>query len=151
MYCALPYLSIFHFSVFIFYLFLIFHLFPHFLISLFPLFYFFYFFQIFYLIDTPSNSKMLSMLLHSRGLKCDVADNGLNAVEIVEDRGDIIDFVFMDFTMPIMVSLDLCTSLVYFICDDYFTTFYFVIIFSFFYSIFIFSHFISHYFIFFLV
>ena len=45
------------------------------------------------------------MLLHSRGLKCDVADNGLNAVEIVEDRGDIIDFVFMDFTMPIMVSL----------------------------------------------
>ena len=50
---------------------------------------------------------MLSMLLHSRGLKCDVADNGLNAVEIVEDRGDIIDFVFMDFTMPIMVSLDL--------------------------------------------
>lgn len=57
-----------------------------------------------FLIDTPSNSKMLSMLLRGRGILCDTASNGLEAVDLVKEQGEAYDLIFMDFTMPVMVS-----------------------------------------------
>ena len=59
----------------------------------------------FLFIDTPSNSKMLSMLLRGRGIICDTASNGLEAVDLVKEQGESYDLIFMDFTMPVMVSI----------------------------------------------
>jgi CheY-like chemotaxis protein len=52
--------------------------------------------------DTPSNSKMLSMVLKSRNIECDIAENGQEAVDFMATQGDLYDFIFMDYTMPIM-------------------------------------------------
>jgi CheY-like chemotaxis protein len=56
--------------------------------------------------DTPSNSKMLSMVLKSRNIECDIAENGQEAVDLMAVNGDAYDFIFMDFTMPIMNGAD---------------------------------------------
>ena len=53
--------------------------------------------------DTPSNCKMLSMLLRGRDIESDIVENGRLAVQAVACKGPY-DFIFMDFTMPIMVS-----------------------------------------------
>ena len=45
--------------------------------------------------DTPSNRRMLQMVLNKRNIHCDVAENGKEAVDIVRDRGDRYDFIFM--------------------------------------------------------
>ena len=47
------------------------------------------------------------MLLRGRHIEYDVANNGRNAVDIIQTQGDLYDFIFMDFTMPIMVRRDL--------------------------------------------
>ena len=56
-----------------------------------------------YRADTPSNCKMLSMLLRGRNIESDIVENGRLAVQAVACKGPY-DFIFMDFTMPIMVS-----------------------------------------------
>ena len=57
---------------------------------------------------------MLSMLLRGRNIEYDVANNGQNAVDIIRNQGDLYDFIFMDFTMPIMVrEFDLSYVLLY--------------------------------------
>ena len=56
--------------------------------------------------DTPSNSKMLSMLLRKRGVENDVAENGREAIDAIIRTGGAsssYDIIFMDFTMPVMV------------------------------------------------
>lgn len=47
---------------------------------------------------------MLAMLLRGRNIDCDIADNGLEALSLIKSSGQTYDFVFMDFTMPVMVS-----------------------------------------------
>jgi CheY-like chemotaxis protein len=46
---------------------------------------------------------MLAMLLRGRNIQCDIADNGLEALNMVKANGNIYDLIFMDFTMPVMV------------------------------------------------
>ena len=46
---------------------------------------------------------MLAMLLRGRNIQCDIADNGLEALNMVKSNGGNYDLVFMDFTMPVMV------------------------------------------------
>ena len=66
--------------------------------------------------DTPSNIKMLKVLLTRKGLVCDEASNGAMAVEMVRTSMDDRDYslggsavgyglVFMDCNMPIMNGL----------------------------------------------
>ena len=49
---------------------------------------------------------MLKMLLRRKNVACDEAANGSEGVEMVRKNGvDAYDLIFMDFTMPIMVSI----------------------------------------------
>ena len=45
--------------------------------------------------DTPSNRRMLQMVLNKRNIHCDVAQDGKEAVDMVTDHGDRYDFIFM--------------------------------------------------------
>ena len=45
--------------------------------------------------DTPSNRRMLQMVLNKRNIHCDVAQDGKEAVDMVADHGDRYDFIFM--------------------------------------------------------
>jgi hypothetical protein len=57
-------------------------------------------------LDTPSNRKILKMLLRRKNVTCDEAVNGSDGVEMVRKNGvGAYDLIFMDFTMPIMVSI----------------------------------------------
>ena len=58
-------------------------------------------------IDVLSNRKLLQMLLRKRGSEVVTADDGVLALKAVEEKGDInyFDLIFMDNTMPNMVSL----------------------------------------------
>jgi hypothetical protein len=59
---------------------------------------------IFQCTDTPSNSKMLSMLLRKRGVvPSEPAENGEVAVDVMKNAIDHYDLIFMDYSMPIMV------------------------------------------------
>jgi CheY-like chemotaxis protein len=62
--------------------------------------------------DTASNCKMLKMLLKKKGIECDMAFNGREAVDAykralsdscVRRAATIYEVIFMDYTMPIMV------------------------------------------------
>jgi CheY-like chemotaxis protein len=62
--------------------------------------------------DTASNCKMLKMLLKRKGIECDMAFNGREAVDAykralsdscVRRAATIYEVIFMDYTMPIMV------------------------------------------------
>jgi CheY-like chemotaxis protein len=44
------------------------------------------------------------MLLKGRKIDCDFAENGQEAVETVAENGGSYQLIFMDFTMPILVS-----------------------------------------------
>ena len=75
--------------------------------------------------DTPSNSRMLKMLLEKRGFVCDLAEDGAVAVEMVKDnvaeRGMMQDkaeasrhaykLIFMDHQMPVMDGLEATQTL----------------------------------------
>jgi PleD family two-component response regulator len=54
---------------------------------------------------------MLSMVLKSRNIECDIAENGQEAVDLVAANGDLYDFIFMDFTMPIMNGADATSAI----------------------------------------
>lgn len=64
--------------------------------------------------DTASNCKMLKMLLNRKGIECDIANNGLEAVNVYKvpctdtgaRRSAVYDVIFMDHTMPIMNGVD---------------------------------------------
>ena len=45
--------------------------------------------------DTPSNRRMLQMVLNKRNIHCDVAQDGKEAVDMVAAHGDRYDFIFM--------------------------------------------------------
>lgn len=57
--------------------------------------------------DVLSNRKLLALLLNKRGLKSvTFAEDGQAAIEAVESAGvDFFDIIFMDNTMPVMVSV----------------------------------------------
>eukprot|EP00981_Chlorochromonas_danica_P009031 scaffold2431_cov185-Ochromonas_danica.AAC.5 len=53
--------------------------------------------------DVLSNRKMLEMILRKRGFKCDQCADGIEAVQLFQEKGcDYYDLVFMDSVMPIM-------------------------------------------------
>ena len=56
-------------------------------------------------IDSALNNKMLSMLLKGVKCVCDSAENGKAAVDKVAANLDKFEIIFMDYTMPVMVSL----------------------------------------------
>ena len=45
--------------------------------------------------DTPSNRRMLQMVLNKRNIHCDVAQDGKEAVDMVTEHGNRYDFIFM--------------------------------------------------------
>ena len=54
------------------------------------------------LLDMITNQKMLKLLLNTKSILCDVADNGQIAVEIISQDVSKYNIVFMDYTMPVM-------------------------------------------------
>ena len=56
------------------------------------------------LTDAASNRKLLSMLLKNRGMSVEMAEDGQQAVAIIEKRPFDFDIIFMDYQMPVMVS-----------------------------------------------
>eukprot|EP00596_Hydrurales_sp_CCMP1899_P010132 CAMPEP_0119042986 /NCGR_PEP_ID=MMETSP1177-20130426/16320_1 /TAXON_ID=2985 /ORGANISM="Ochromonas sp, Strain CCMP1899" /LENGTH=564 /DNA_ID=CAMNT_0007010129 /DNA_START=1274 /DNA_END=2968 /DNA_ORIENTATION=+ len=56
--------------------------------------------------DTQSNSKMLALVLKKRDILSDIAENGLEAVKAVNEKGHEYDVIFMDHTMPIMTGTE---------------------------------------------
>ena len=55
--------------------------------------------------DVQSNRKMLSLLLAHHGVSCDMTENGEKAVELIKQNPSTYDLVFMDYMMPVMVSV----------------------------------------------
>lgn len=47
---------------------------------------------------------MLAMVLMGRGIACEIAGNGQDAIDLVFRKGDTFDVIFMDQFMPVMVS-----------------------------------------------
>ena len=54
--------------------------------------------------DVASNRKMLKLLLEKKGASVEMAEDGREAVGILQSRKDEIQTVFMDNLMPHMVS-----------------------------------------------
>ena len=52
--------------------------------------------------DTSSNRKILGKLVRLFGIQVTFAENGLEAIEAIRDKSNYFDFVFMDYTMPVM-------------------------------------------------
>ena len=55
-------------------------------------------------VDVQSNRKLLSELLRRKGVDSDMAEDGVKALEIIALKPAKYDIVFMDNTMPRMVS-----------------------------------------------
>ena len=51
------------------------------------------------------------MVLMGRGIACEIAANGQEAIDIITSKGDDIDCIFMDHFMPVMVRTNYATSL----------------------------------------
>lgn len=61
--------------------------------------------------DVPSNRKLLSLILSKRGISALTAEDGLECLDIVKERGiDHFDVIFMDNTMPKMNGIT-CTRM----------------------------------------
>jgi CheY-like chemotaxis protein len=60
-------------------------------------------------LDVLSNRKLLALLLNKKGLlSITFAENGQIAIQIIQEQGlDKFDIIFMDNTMPVMVSTHL--------------------------------------------
>lgn len=70
--------------------------------------------------DTPSNSKILVHALSRRRCTCDTAENGQIALDMVLANPSKYDLIFMDHTMPIMVSITVESYLLHFaFCEMY--------------------------------
>lgn len=56
-----------------------------------------------------SNRKLLTLLLRKKGINCEMAEDGLIAYELVKKRPleDTYDIIFLDNTMPNMVTINL--------------------------------------------
>ncbi|MBS0649930.1 MAG: response regulator [Verrucomicrobia bacterium] len=67
--------------------------------------------------DNLVNSKVLSRLLEGFGLTCDVAENGLVAVQKMRANPKAYDLIFMDLLMPQMGGLE-ATSIIQTICEE---------------------------------
>ncbi len=53
--------------------------------------------------DVLTNRKMLAMILSRKGLSCDLAVDGAEAVTMVQEKGlDYYDIIFMDSIMPVL-------------------------------------------------
>jgi CheY-like chemotaxis protein len=52
--------------------------------------------------DVFSNRKILHMLLKKRGVECEMAEDGVQCLQMVEARGDTYSLIFMDNMMPKM-------------------------------------------------
>lgn len=56
-----------------------------------------------YLVDVSANRKMLDMILKRKGLVCEHAADGSEAVDLVAKKGlDYFDLIFMDNFMPVI-------------------------------------------------
>jgi len=67
--------------------------------------------------DNLVNSKVLVRLLQGFGLTCDVAENGLLAVEKMRANPKAYDLIFMDLLMPKMGGLE-ATPIIQAICEE---------------------------------
>lgn len=64
------------------------------------------------LVDDERRARFaLAFLLRKRGLAVIEAENGLDAVEVVAERGDTLDAVVMDLTMPKLSGRDAATQM----------------------------------------
>ncbi|RQW63573.1 ATP-binding protein [Vibrio viridaestus] len=50
--------------------------------------------------DTPTNQMVIKLLLNQLGLSVEIANNGVDALEILDHQ--VFDLVFMDISMPLM-------------------------------------------------
>ena len=55
------------------------------------------------LLDSDSNRKMLRMLLKKLNIDASMAEDGKQGVEVIMERPDAFQLVFMDNLMPVMV------------------------------------------------
>jgi len=56
--------------------------------------------------DHPVNQKLVRWILEAAGMECDVANNGLDAVRIIEGFSAEYDLVLMDINMPGMSGIE---------------------------------------------
>jgi len=56
--------------------------------------------------DHPVNQKLVRWILEAAGMECDVANNGLDAVRIIEGFSTEYDLVLMDINMPGMSGIE---------------------------------------------
>ncbi len=64
------------------------------------------------LIDVASNRKLLVRILERKGLQCDQAADGLDAIAAVKENGlDYYDIIFMDSIMPNVCGPDAAQTL----------------------------------------
>ena len=61
--------------------------------------------------DNQVNQVVVRKVLESRGVKCDVASNGQEALSMLEDFKNSYDVVFMDCQMPLMDGFE-CTRMI---------------------------------------
>jgi signal transduction histidine kinase/CheY-like chemotaxis protein len=60
--------------------------------------------------DQPMNQKIVSMMLQKLGYEVEIADNGRDAVDLVNNRA-CFDLVLMDLQMPVMGGVDACKEI----------------------------------------
>jgi len=56
--------------------------------------------------DNPLNQKLANFMLTKAGYLLDVANNGVEAVEMVSAKPDLFDLIFMDINMPEMDGIE---------------------------------------------
>lgn len=52
--------------------------------------------------DNPFNQKLVTKIFEQYGYSCDIASNGLEAMEAIESNNNSYSIIFMDMQMPIM-------------------------------------------------
>jgi CheY-like chemotaxis protein len=60
--------------------------------------------------DQPMNQKIVSMMLQKLGYEVEIAENGRDAVDLVNNRA-CFDLVLMDLQMPVMGGVDACKEI----------------------------------------
>jgi hypothetical protein len=70
--------------------------------------------------DVLSNRKLLAMLLKNKGFEATACEDGMQAFNLITNMGDIdyYDVIFMDNTMPVMVSANFASPKYLCICSN---------------------------------
>jgi hypothetical protein len=71
--------------------------------------------------DVLSNRKLLAMLLKNKGFEATACEDGMQAFNLITNMGDIdyYDVIFMDNTMPVMVSANFASPKYLCICSNF--------------------------------